>query len=66
MAGMPSVEFKHSLEAGKAYAFQMLGSATMSGLVISAKSAIEPIDIEEAKERMKSCCRHVPSAYKAK
>lgn len=66
LAGMPSVEFKHSLEAGKVYAFQMQGSVAMSGLLMSAKSAIAPTDIEAAKEQMKTCCRYVPSKYKTK
>jgi hypothetical protein len=61
-AGMPSVGFKQTLEAGKSYAFEMLG--TVGNPYVT--SEIAPIDIEDAKDRMKNCCRYVPSTYKAK
>jgi hypothetical protein len=66
IAGMPSVDFKKSLEAGKAYAFQMSGSVTMDSSNMYATSAIAPIDIDAARNRMKSCCRYVPSGYDEK
>lgn len=65
LAGMPSVEFKHTFEAGKVYAFQMVGSSTLSGRMFRTMSAIAPTNIEMAKERMKNCCRYVPSSYNA-
>ena len=66
IAGMPRVDFKTSLDAGKAYAFQMSGSVTLDGTTMHATSAIAPIDIDAARSRMTSCCRYVPSGYAAK
>jgi hypothetical protein len=53
-AGMPNVNFNHSLEAGKSYAFHMVGDV---GHI--HKSGIEPIKIDVAKSIIKNCCNYV-------
>ena len=64
LAGMPSVPFSHSFEAGKVYAFQMFGTVKFSGSTIESVSAVQPLPIEEAQKKMQQCCRYVPARVK--
>lgn len=66
LSGMPTVEFENSFEAGKVYAFQMSGGVNSLGNMIRSTSAIQPISPEVAIEKMKQCCRYVPSQYQKK
>lgn len=61
LAGMPSVPFSHSFEAGKVYAFQMVGEINVSGSAYEAVSAVRPLEFEEAQKKMQQCCRYVPA-----
>ena len=64
LAGMPSVPFSHSFDAGKVYAFQMIGTVKMSGLNMEAVSAVQPLEFEEAQKKMQQCCRYVSARVK--
>lgn len=64
LAGMPKVPFERAFEAGKVYAFEMLGSAELSGDYFKMVSAVAPIDFAEAQKKMAACCRFVPSKQK--
>lgn len=63
LSGMPTVEFESTFEAGKVYAFQMSGGVNSAGNMIRSTSAIQPISPEVAIEKMKQCCRYIPSKY---
>lgn len=59
-SGVPSLQFKHSLEAGHFYAFQVLGHVKMLTPNVVSNAAITRLGVEEAQDRMKACCRYVP------
>jgi hypothetical protein len=64
LAGMPSVPFSHTFEAGKVYAFQMIGTLTVSGSTLEAVSAVRPLEIEDAQKKMQQCCRYIAARVK--
>jgi hypothetical protein len=64
LAGMPSVNFEHTLEAGQAYAFEMYGSAGNPNDYGGAVSQMKNVDIEIAKQKMATCCRYVAPKLK--
>jgi len=55
LAGMPKVEFKRDVAAGKTYVFEMTGQVV--GLSIS--TAIDMLPLVEAENKMRACCRYV-------
>ena len=55
ITGMPTVDFEHTFEPGKIYAFEMQGISAGPRIV----SAIQPTDINEAKQKLLTCCRYV-------
>lgn len=64
LSGMPDLEFKKSLEAGKVYAFQILGSVKELTPNATTNSSLSHVKIEVAKEKRKACCSYVQSRYK--
>jgi hypothetical protein len=64
LAGMPTVPFSHSFEAGKVYAFQMIGEINVKGSGYEAVSAVQPSEFEAAQKKMQACCRYVSARVK--
>jgi hypothetical protein len=60
LAGMPAVNFEHTLVAGTTYAFQMHGTSAIDGL----ETQMQNVEIEVATKQMAACCRYVPPKVK--
>ena len=62
LAGMPKVAFEHTFEAGKVYAFEMIGQIDTNGWSYRSLSAVAPIEFDFAQKKMTACCRFVPAS----